>query len=806
MRLNKMKLAAAMMSAVMAASSMPVTAFAADFTDGGAGVEAQADFAAEAVEVVETPEAAVDAEITIVDAWITEDGKVHVEYDDGSEDTTTYKATSTVKPATCTTGKITTWTSTEKIVIDGEAKYIYAMFNDEKPLGHKEGKTVTTFTPADTGCQDGGTITSYVECSVCGLKIPNTEKSEPAAAREHKFEVTSVTYSDLDNAKQDTPNSVPVLDKEDEDGSYKKVVTKICTVCKETKEEEETVNLYSNVNSKTLVEEFDNIEDARVQNKMTLEEFEALGEIELTDCGKDGSYDVVRYSKDDHEISRNTVIIKAHHTAKAPKAVAATTAETNLLRPVTDKEGKIVDYVTKSCYKSVEYDWIEECKSNKCTLPDRVISKTTKTAEPGDPHAAKASASALVVDLQNGAKETKTEDVAAAYYNFMKEANKENSGIKYESTIDCEKGGVVTIKYLCSVCGAETEDKAVEVKLPALEHKRTITKTENEVKATCNEDGHYDAVTYCAFCDKELERKTVTTKKHIPEFAGKSFDEFGVKFEGDVVVDKSPVYTASSTVKANANGKYVVGKYDDFAVTAKAYRTCKICGSEYVYTTDPAGYKVEIVNVTKELPNGAPGSITLKASYTATIDGKSQTITTGDVTFDYYSNLVAFLERNPEAKKNGLVRDDDGVFRYYKDGVFQKDYTGLVDFNGETFYVENGVDTYKDGVVRTGEKTFYFLSLGRVVKEHNGFAMYDGNWFIIKDGKVDLTANGLFKYNGGTFLFTTGGLRRDVTGLWLEESTGTWYYLHEGQVQDQFTGTTWYDGQQFELVNGKLVK
>ena len=68
----------------------------------------------------------------------------------------------------------------------------------------------------------------------------------------------------------------------------------------------------------------------------------------------------------------------------------------------------------------------------------------------------------------------------------------------------CTEQGYTT--YTCSVCG----DEYVDDETDALGHTAGEAVTENEVAATCTEDGSYDTVTYCTVCGEELSRETVT--------------------------------------------------------------------------------------------------------------------------------------------------------------------------------------------------------------------------------------------------------------------------------------------------------
>lgn len=851
MRLNKMKLAAAMMSAVMAASSMPVTAFAADFTDGGAGVEAQADFAAEAVEVVETPEDTVEdvgvgQNITIITDSVqyvkdTKKVKFRINIDGVAEGDDIWHyadATTTVlQEATCEKVEVSKVTATSEW---GHALVLDRVVTGEK-LPHslvgaefvKVGKVPT--------CQEAGYKATYQHCSLCDKDIKK-EGSEKELAQDpdaHSFTGTTVvTYEVGDNVIiNDTTKEEVELEDPTRDGLYYVVTKQKCAFCEEAKVSLPAEKEISRDPKTVTATEQAEVGDIKVRlpknSNIVDDKFKPTApdtevdysvvknlkdeEIKLGDCTIPGKYEVVYYKKQEAGATGAAPIIrvvpvevKAHHTTKV-ELEYKNEADKGMLVATVDAKTGALKVTNKSCNKAIPYYEVTKC--TVCTKYS--VKSEEKVAEPSDNHVVSLVSKEAVKKAVDAANNNKGVLSKADFLGLEEAAKAENSGIKITTTDACVKDdATITVTYLCDTCGKET-GKPVEIKVVKIGHDNAepVEDESTKVEATCDKAGKVDTVVYCKRCGVEVSRRKgveIPRLKHSFEDKDGKIDESKayVKFNGSVVVDLAGGHLNKKGEAFNPDLSFL-----NMYVTASAVVDCTNCNKAADVTADllkaPSKYddgtlEMKVVDIEKESVSGTAGFITLEATFSKTVDKTTEKVT-DKVTVPYFSNFAAYLERNPDAK-NGLVRDDDGVFRYYIDGKFQEDYTGLVDFNGETFFVENGVDTYKDGVVRTGEKTFYFLSLGRVVKEHNGFAMYDGNWFIIKDGKVDLTANGLFKYNGGTFLFTTGGLRRDVTGLWLEESTGTWYYLHEGQVQDQFTGTTWYDGQQFELVNGKLVK
>jgi hypothetical protein len=157
----------------------------------------------------------------------------------------------------------------------------------------------------------------------------------------------------------------------------------------------------------------------------------------------------------------------------------------------------------------------------------------------------------------------------------------------------------------------------------------------------------------------------------------------------------------------------------------------------------------------------------------------------------------------PEVKQ-GLVKDEDGVYRYYKDGKVDTTYTNIVVYGTEKaeFWVVNGVVPPKaSGLTICPDGKAYFLEQGRILRVTQ-WAMYGDEWFIIKNGELD-PVTGLQPYNGGWFAVESGR-KLNLEGLWQDPNTGVWTYMEKGQLVD-YTGVTTYGGATFNVVHGYLV-
>ena len=165
------------------------------------------------------------------------------------------------------------------------------------------------------------------------------------------------------------------------------------------------------------------------------------------------------------------------------------------------------------------------------------------------------------------------------------------------------------------------------------------------------------------------------------------------------------------------------------------------------------------------------------------------------------------IEYTPDPALNGLVLVGD-EFLYFVDDEWQDEFTGVVEYDGQKFYVVDGVvDGTKNGLTLI-DGQFVYLIENRLATEVNQVVLYDGEWFKVVNGVLDTKMPaGLYDYDGGKFIFAAGRLINDYTGLWLNPLDNDWYYIKAGSGFDSsFTGETVYDGATFQVVNGKLAK
>ena len=128
---------------------------------------------------------------------------------------------------------------------------------------------------------------------------------------------------------------------------------------------------------------------------------------------------------------------------------------------------------------------------------------------------------------------------------------------------------------------------------------------------------------------------------------------------------------------------------------------------------------------------------------------------------------------------NGLVYETGGWY-YYKDGVKQADYTGLLVCDTATYYIKNG----------RWNQYFYGLVIGD-----------DGAWYYIYSGLWEDSYNGYFTQNEVNYKIENGKISEEYTGL-IQDNDSIWYYIKKGKTHRDFSGLVEYDGTWYCIQNG----
>ena len=893
--MNKKRLAALALSAVMATSTMSIPVYAADFSDGataGTEVQVQSDFTSDAagsanveVQVAEPAEETVEAVGDQLPGAATIDERSIVFYYEepgygtvmmyklkGSDE---YHKVQAVKDEAKSTAA--TCIAPEKIwlkaTVDNKTYYSTSWFEGESALGESahdwDVQEDYVYDGRPTHNHDGF-IKTVSTCKICGTEKTDYEKAEPI---EHTWSTEPVYVPDPDyanpNVKTDDDGYVvfnekgeAVLVDDSKDGYYE--VRWYCTSseCEAEREgmgrdkayKSERKVEYAKTGIYAMIIDYDtkNIRTDLTDGKRYYNPTQQLpldeDDIELKDCRIGGWYTIEYYNKDGKPLSREEKLtVNPHHYQVFTTAEFENPTDAGQCTVSYDDNGKLV-VKNNSCYRTIPYNEVSHCKAagcygkshdvmSTCEKPNcngtAFFDKVEKEATPAGVHVIRQEVYNEIERQMNDRVESKLLTYAGLLKTIARFDAEEY--VKLSAAPDCEVGGTVTVSYICML-DKETVVKTQEVEVVGDVHKKTPAVRENYVAPTCDKAGTYDSVIKCAYCGKELSReeKQIPRLTHTNEVKSQ-YDDYGLyvddkvtdtaaylRFDGDKVVDingealKDRTTAVTKVVDGNvpSNTWSYAGKYaaafggfrDAFAVSVKVYTECAECGGHEIALNSQGDVTLKIVDVKQEAANGKAGSITLEATYKKA-NGEKITET---CTVPYFSNIEAYngrLEEQPETpdeKLNGLHWDEDGECRYYVDGEFQKDFSGILEYEGKSFVLNNGVLCRTASGLNLIDDEWYYLTEGRIRTDVTQVVMYDGEWFYVTEGKLDTTVDDLVSYDGETFVYVDGRYAQEGNGLWIGED-GVWYFLSNGRVAKEHTGLAMYDNEWFYVVNGKLA-
>ena len=126
----------------------------------------------------------------------------------------------------------------------------------------------------------------------------------------------------------------------------------------------------------------------------------------------------------------------------------------------------------------------------------------------------------------------------------------------------------------------------------------------------------------------------------------------------------------------------------------------------------------------------------------------------------------------------GLALDENGVWKYYKNGEIYTSYTGLTLYYGTWYYVEKGVLNWN----------------------YTGLTKYYGTWYYVEKGILNWNYTGLTNYYGTWYYVEKGILNWNYTGL--TKYYGTWYYVQKGILNWKYNGIVHHNGLRYNVTNG----
>ena len=847
--LNKKRLAALGLSAVMVASTASLPVSAADFSDGSNVVsDESADFgvAAADVEVNDDAQDVVGEEVnanSFKGTYNPATGKIDYAFGDKM---LSADATSTEKEeATCDKDGYIIYKGVAEN--NGTVTATVDISKEEVRREHSKATNPVVRERVNEETCEIETIT-VEHCSTCGVDyLTKDSKWDGSGKFNHDIRNGKTTYEKGENTKYVEGDKDHVKEPQlvdiTKNGSYTKITTGFCEKCEKNVQQKDVVNVPAKGDAEVTsvkitswvnidVERTKKYFDIDIENSVyTDKDLPKNEDIVLENCAEDGSYVVTTYYNDDTNDGGVTVTVPAHHVywdavynkakdnfdKKICKLVAlndAGKADESLnkyLTPVWNDAGtKVVDVINSNCAKDIKYKITSTCVSNPekhLTEREGVAAKSTTN------HVLDAKADTFKKTVENvlAGKQTKltNSDLVAISGNTNVKITPE--------TATCVKSGTVTVEIYCQLCGTKVASFN-GVKSDKLDHYIKEYSKENVVAPTCVKNGSYEQVEKCKICGEEIRRDTVVTRAlgHTNDKGDVKGAEVYIKMYGDRLIPrKTDIKVGQEFVGAEA---FMLGDPKEGIngqIVTRVLTNCATCHDNEQKLEDGTGTtKDKLKIVVTSIKNAVyrqttedgklvdkmvtPGTIDLKVTYTRTT---GETVTT-ETSFLYGNKIgVAF----PDEYKSGLEKDADGVYRYYKDGQFDATYVGFAELDGEQFFVNKGLIEKSTGL-KLHEGKWYNLAEGRLTAEYTGAILYDGSWFYVTNGVMNTSKSGLADYNGGTFLFTDGRLRNDVNGLWLDPTTGIWYFLSNGQVQTQHTGVAMYDGAFFYIQGGQLAK
>ena len=840
--MNKKRLAALALSAVMAASTMSFPVYAADFSDGATTTEAAPAVSAFTSDVeVQTAEP-VEETAPVVAAGDTNGKKVNNDsvtfwYNDKNHkdfevtyklegDGTEYSVMANpddaeYKKADCVNyGQVR-----PKVTILGEEFESKTWFDipTQPPLTsdrqHHWDTIVKTETTKFPTHWTEGTGINTLECSICKAQMVDSKNPTTIPKQPHTLEST-VYYVPTDknghptadpakcNVKVDEDGFVvmedghAVLIEKDKDGYFETRTYCSDPICKDmiygVHYGDLTTGYYVEANKVELAQQA--YKAVIVAKSSEIANDDLVGreffyptvslplveesEIELKDCRVGGTYTVAYYTKDGKRISDEVVNVAPHHYHVYHTAVFANQNQADQCAVKTNKDGSI-SVTNNSCYLSVDYTDVEHCSAKGCYGYEHKL-KTDTVEKPnclnGNSHVlsmtAKTAAPAEKHVINTKAKDAIARQVGNRYLTYAQLL-----------TIISKNGGYAKLSAApdCEVGG-------------------TVT------------------VSYICMVDK----KEVVETQDIKVYPTNHKRAVPTREEKVDIVEPT----------CDSNGSYT------------AVVKCDICGKEIERREN---VKIPRLPHTNEKDKNNEDNATAATIYEDDIytDKTAYLKFVGDKVIDFNGETVKDKANAPFTMNNTdptkvmqcvgtyAIKDDPAVFRDAF-GVSVKVYTNCDECGHNEVALASQadvkltvVDVQKEGAngkagsitlkatYRTSEKKTieaeytvpYFSTIeaynARLEEQPetpgskiNGLHLdSDGVWRYYKYSALQSDYTGFVDYAGRTFYVINGELDQTLTRLIIFDNE--WYYLIEGELTN-YTGVVLYDGEWFYVSKGRL--
>ena len=258
--------------------------------------------------------------------------------------------------------------------------------------------------------------------------------------------------------------------------------------------------------------------------------------------------------------------------------------------------------------------------------------------------------------------------------------------------------------------------------------------------------------------------------------------------------------TATITVKTASGGKTATCKVTVSDIVPTSVKLNKTSATFRVGQTTSLTATVSPTNATNKNVNWSSSNTAVaKVSSSGVVTGvKAGTATITAKTVSGGKTATCKVTIEPMLK--GMIKDSDGVWRYYDNNAVATGFTGMVKKDSEYWYVKNGVfqDSYYGLVYYDGR--WWYVRAGVENKEYKGLTWYNEAWWYVSNGTLDKAYDGLTQYNGSWWYIKNGTIAKGFTGIVLYN--GNNWYVKNGMVDKSYTGLTWFNDEWWYVSNG----
>ena len=860
--MNKKRLAALALSAVMAASTMSFPVYAADFSDGATTTEAApaasaftSDVEVQTAEPVEETVPAVDdtngkkVNKDSVTFWYNNENHKDFEVtykleNDGTEysvmanpDDAEYKKADCVNY-----GQVR-----PKVTILGEEFESKTWFNipTQPPLTsdrqHHWDTIVKTETTKFPTHWTEGTGINTLECSICKAQMVDSKNPTTIPKQPHTLEST-VYYVPTDknghpttdpakcNVKVDEDGFVvmedghAVLIEKDKDGYFETRTYCSDPICKDmiygVHYGDLRTGYYVEANKVELAQQAykAKIEAQSPEIKTPLKGREFFyptvslplveeSEIELKDCRVGGTYTVAYYTKDGKRISDEVVNVAPHHYHVYHTAVFANQNQADQCAVKTNKDGSI-SVTNNSCYLSVDYTDVEHCSAKGCYGYEHKL-KTDTVEKPnclrGNSHVlsmtAKTAAPAEKHVINTKAKDAIARQVGNRYLTYaqlLTIISKNGGYAKLSAAPDCEVGGTVTVSYICMVDKKEVVETQ-DIKVYPTDHTRAVPTREEKVDIVEPTCNSNGSYTAVVKCD--ICGKEIERRENVKIPRLPHTNEKDKNNEDNATA--ATIYEDDIYTDKTAYLKFVGDKVIDFnGETVKDKANAPFT----MKNTDPTKVMQCVgTYATKDDPDVFRDAFGVSVKVYTNCDecGHNEVALASQA--DVKLTVVDVQKEGANGKAGSITLK--ATYRTSEKKTIEAEYTvpyfsTIEAYNARLEEQPETPGSKINGLHLDSDGVWRYYKDSVLQSDYTGFVDYAGRTFYVINGELDQTLTRLIIFDNEWYYLIEGELT-NYTGVVLYD--GEWFYVSKGRLDDTINGLVEYNGGLFVFVDGRLA-